>query len=211
MVKQKSFPYLLEKGLKDCHSILELGCGKSSPLQTLSGLHYKVGVDLYEPYLAESKKAKIHDQYIMADIRKINFKENSFDAVVLLDVLEHLTKEEGVSLIGKMEKWAKKRMILFTPNGYVRQAEYDQNKLHLHKSGWNADELNNLGFRIYGINGWKPLRGERARIRFHPELLWAIISGLTQRFTYKHPKYAFQLFCVKEKPQGWAGIGLIKK
>jgi ubiquinone/menaquinone biosynthesis C-methylase UbiE len=194
-----NFIDLLEKELKDCNSILELGCGKNSPLQNLNGLHYKVGVDLYGPYLTESKKARIHDRYIKADIRKINFKKNSFDAVVLIDVLEHLTKNEGNSLIRKMEKWAKKKIILFTPNGYVPQEEYDKNKLQLHKSGWNEDELKNLGFKVYGINGWKFLRGFRARIRFKPKILWEIISSFTQIFTYKHPEYAFQLFCVKEK------------
>jgi ubiquinone/menaquinone biosynthesis C-methylase UbiE len=193
-----NFIDILKKELKNCHSILELGCGKSSPLQNLKGQHYKVGVDLYEPYLAESKKARIHDRYIKADIRKINFKKNSFDAVVLLDVLEHLTKDEGNSLIGKMEKWAKKKMIVFTPNGYVCQEEYDKNKLQLHKSGWNVNEFKKACFKVYGINGWKFLRGFRARIRFHPKLLWEIISNLTQRFTYKHPEYAFQLFCTKD-------------
>ena len=199
MAKQ-TLLYLLKKGLKGCYSILELGCGNKSPLKNFNN-NYKVGVDLYAPYIAESKKAKIHDRYIKADVRKIRFKKNSFDAVVLLDVLEHLTKEEGYFLIKRMEKWAKKRIIIFTPNGYAPQEEYDENKLQLHKSGWKADELRKLGFRVYGINGLKFIRGERARIRFHPKILWGIISDLTQIFTYKHPEFAFQLFCIKNKNQ----------
>jgi len=194
-----NFINILEKELRNCHSILELGCGRSSPLKYLRAGHYKVGIDLYDPYLIESKKAKIHDRYIKANILKVNFKNNSFDAVVLLDVIEHLTKEEGTSMIKKMERWAKKRIVIFTPNGFITQEEYDKNKLQLHKSGWNANEFKNRGFRVYGINGWKFLRGFRARIRFYPKILWEIISNLTQIFTYKHPESAFQLFCTKEK------------
>jgi len=198
MIKQDLFLHLLKKELKDCYSILELGCGNNSPLKTLNKRHYLVGVDLHEPYLKESKKIGIHNKYIKADIRKINFRKNSFDAVVLLDVIEHLTKEEGTSLIRKMEKWAKKKIILFTPGGYVLQKEYDKNKLQLHKSGWNADELKNLGFKVYGINGWKFLRGNKARIRFWPFDFWNKISQITENFAYKHPKVAFQLFCIKD-------------
>jgi len=72
---------------------------------------FSVGVEWYLPYLQESKRYGIHSQYIYADIRKIEFKKKSFDTVIALNVLEHLTKQEGFALLNKMEKWANKKVL----------------------------------------------------------------------------------------------------
>jgi len=118
--------------------------------------------------------------------------------VIALDVLEHLSKEEGYELLKKMERWARKKVIIFTPNGYVYQDGYDNNPFQEHKSGWGVKELEELGFKVFGINGWKKLRGYKASIKYKPSFLWERISDLTQKITYYYPKLAFQLFAVKE-------------
>jgi len=188
---------LMKRELFDCKTVLDLGCGCNSPIQYCN-VPFSVGVELFEPYLQESKKKSIHNEYINADIRKIEFKTKSFDAVMAIDVLEHLTKEEGYELIRKMEKWGSKKIIIFTPNGLVWQDGYDNNSLQEHKSGWNVEELEKLGFKVFGINGWKKLRGYKASIKYKPTRLWSIISDLTQKITYYFPKFAFQLFAVKQ-------------
>jgi hypothetical protein len=192
----KDYLTLLRKELQNCTTVLDLGCSRNSPIQFCS-VPYSVGVELFEPYLEESKRKGIHNQYIKADIRKLSFKQNSFDAVLALDVLEHLSNEESYELIEKMEEWAKKKVIIFTPNGFVWQNGYDNNPLQIHKSGGSVSELKNIGFKVYGINGYKILRGYNAEIKFKPRLFWMIISDFTQKFTYLFSKYAFQLFCVK--------------
>lgn len=193
------FPSLIEhlrNELMDCKTVLDLGCGRNSPIQYIS-IPYTMGVEVFDPYLAESRAKGIHNEYVKYDVRKIEFKENSFDAVLALDLLEHLTKKEGINLIKKMEKIAKKKVIIFTPNGFLFQEEYDENIWQTHKSGWAVKELKDLNFKVYGINGWKKLRGYRAEPKFRPKLLWEIISNLTQKVTYRCPKYAFQLLCIK--------------
>lgn len=159
---------------------------------------FSVGVELFEPYLIESKRKGIHNQYIKADIREIDFEPKSFDTVIAIEVLEHLTKQEGYELIKNMEKWALKKIIISTPNGYLWQSDADNNPLQEHKSGWSFKELKKLEFRVIGINGYKKLRGYAASIKYKPKLLWYLISDLTQKITYYYPKWAFQLFAVKE-------------
>lgn len=197
---KKLFPQFydyLKKELRGCESVLDLGCGRSSPLRYCS-VSYSVGVELFEPYLEESKKMKIHNEYILADIIKVKFKPKSFDCILALDVLEHLTKKEGLSLIKKMENIARKKIIIFTPNGFLRQDEYDGDKLQIHKSGWTVDELKKLGYKVKGINGWKPLRKEKAEFKFRPKIMNLPLSDLTQKITYHYPKLAFQLLAVKK-------------
>jgi len=146
----------LEAALSDCHIVLELGCGSHSQLQYLS-LPFSIGVDIFEPYLSESKKKIIHHQYIKGNVNEIEFKEKSVDAVVCLEVIEHLTKEEGYKLIKKMEKIARKKIILSTPNGYYPQNEYDGNPYQQHKSAWSIKDFKDLGFEVYGLGEFKSL------------------------------------------------------
>ena len=189
--------YCLKRELSDCNTVLDLGYGPHSLIQQWN-VHFSVGVELFEPYLEESKKKGLHNQYIKADITKIEFKPKSFDAVVAIEVLEHLTKEEGYELLKKMERWGKKKIIITTPNGYLYQDAYDNNPLQKHRSSWSAEELKKLGFEVVGINGWKKLRGYKAQIKYKPTLLWSVISDITQKITYYYPKFAFQILAVKQ-------------
>lgn len=80
LVYRKFFPNLIEylkRELSNCDTILDLGCGKNSPLQYCSA-PFSVGVEKFRPYLEESKRKKIHNQYIEADVTKIEFKPKSF-------------------------------------------------------------------------------------------------------------------------------------
>ena len=188
---------ILKREISDCQTILDLGCGYNSPLNNCQ-TSFSLGVEFFEPYLEESQKKSLHNQYLKADVRTVDFKPKSFEAVLALELLEHLDKEEGYRLIKKMESWAEKKIIITTPNGYLKQDSYDQNSLQIHKSGWDVKELENLGFKVFGMNGWKKLRKEKGLIKYRPVLLWNLFSSLTQRITYYHPKLAFQLFAVKK-------------
>jgi len=196
-----SWTKYLKRELSNCNTVLDLGCGYNSPLQDCNVLS-SVGVELFEPYLEESKRKGIHPQYIKADIRKVEFKPKGFDAAIAVEVLEHLTKQEGYELLTKMERWAGKKVIITTPNGYLWQDGYDNNPLQEHKSGGNTDELKQLGFKVYGMNGWRKLRGYKASMKYKPAFLWARIADLTQTITYHYPKLAFQLFAIKQIDEG---------
>lgn len=194
---------LLEKEIVgSCDTLLDIGCGHSSPIQRFSSrLRYSVGIDCYEPYLLESRKAKIHHEYKLIDALQIenHFKAKQFDCVLASDLIEHLSKENGLELIIMMERIAKKKVILFTPNGFVPQGECDSNPYEVHLSGWEIGGIKRLGFnKIVGVNGWKLLRKEKGFLRWRPVLIWNVISLLTQVITNKYPKYAFNIFCVKD-------------
>ena len=200
--------YCLKRELKDCNSVLDLGCGPDSPLKNCDA-RYSVGVDVFEPYVKASKDKRIHDEYIISDIRNLNFKLNSFDAVILIEVLEHLTKQDGEVPLHKAESWARKKVIVSSPNGYLPQFDINGNPFSRHRSGWEIREIRGRGYNAYGMAGWKPLRKENisekmedenaifSTIRFRPKLFWLMISELTQIITYYFPKAAFEVFYVK--------------
>ncbi|MBT9151216.1 MAG: hypothetical protein DDT40_01404 [candidate division WS2 bacterium] len=160
---------------------------------------YSVGVELFRPYLEESKRRGIHCDYILADIRKVEFKEDSFDAVCCLGVLEHLSAKDGCELIKRAQRWSKRKVIVCTPNGFVEQGEYDANPFQIHKSGWTLLELKSCGFRIHGVSGWRILKRDKGQPRLKPVIFWQVISDITQKVTYFHPQHAFELLCIWEK------------
>lgn len=139
-----------------CKGILDLGCGQGLQMKTIKLRHrqtYSVGVDLFKPYIDKGKKEKIHNKYIFGDIRKISFKDKSFDVVMACQVLEHLSRKDAFALLNRMEKIAKKLVIISTPIGRVSYHTDDGNKLQKHKSFFYPDEFRKLGYRIIKVGG----------------------------------------------------------
>lgn len=184
-----------------CESLLDLGCGFDSPVGAFScKLTRCVGVDIFEPYLQRSVEAGIHSEYRCTDVLSIadELESGSFDCVIALDLIEHLRREDGIRLIAGMERVASRKVIIFTPNGFVPQAPYDGNAFQEHRSGWEPDEMRRLGYRVTGIYGWKPLRGERAEPVVRPRGLGSLLAMWSQPLVRARPEHAFHLLCVKD-------------
>jgi len=202
MFKKLSFGYLLEKNFNGCNSVLDIGCGRDSPLKDLNLQIYKVGLDFYPPYIKESKEKAIHNRYILHDIReRLPFPDNHFDSVIAIEVIEHLTKNNGLKLIKEMQRVAKKNIILTTPNGFLKGSSEDSpievNPAEKHISGWDVNELKNLGFKVKGLNGLRGLRGSEGEIKIKPKKFFKVISAFSRPITYIIPKLSFQLFFIR--------------
>ncbi len=201
--------YCLYKELEDCTSVLDIGCGPSSPLRNIPHIKYSVGIEAHKSYIDISKSAGIHTKYINANVLDQHFDKASFDAVILIDVLEHLTEKDGLAVLKKVEAWAKKKVIVTTPNGFISQGELDKNPYQRHLSGWESWKLEKLGFSCRGLAGPKFLRKAKEdddsmddnlliSIKYSPQIVWFVIATIAQMFTYYIPSVSFGLFCVKK-------------
>ena len=178
-----------------------MGCGTSSPLaEGRDRFERLVGVDAFPEAIEASRTRGSHDELIELDVRRLDeqFAPRSFDAVVAIDLLEHLERTEGLELLAGMERVARQRVVVFTPNGFVEQGPREANPFQVHRSGWSATDLESLGYRVTGIHGLRVLRGEEASIRFRPERVWSLASDLTQPVVRRVPRLAFHLLGVKE-------------
>lgn len=177
----------LKRDLSGCDTVLDLGCGHDSPIRRCE-VPSSVGVDISDANLDESVKKCIHDQYIRSKIELVAFKPKSFDAVISINSTENLSKEEQRQLVERMERWARKKVIIVSTNGGSQEREAEGEG-----RGWNAKDLEKMGFKIYGICGWRRLgrydKTDQTR---------RIISDLTQIITYRHPDYALKIYAVKE-------------
>jgi len=190
----------LRRALADCQSVLDIGCGASPILRTI-GVPHITGIDGYEPSVKEAKRLHTHDDMVQGDVRDLGryFRPKQFDACVGLDVIEHVTKPEGLKMMQDMEKIAAKKVILFTPSGFLQQRHTANDDLQEHLSGWDPAEMAGYGYRVDGFLGPKKLRGEYHAIKGRPRSFWSVISLLGHfLWTRAHPEKAAAILCVKQ-------------
>ena len=132
--------------------VLLVGCGPSARVAVGIG-ELSVGVDIFRPYLEKARSEGVLGNLVRADAIKLPFRSFTFDCVIALDVIEHLPKRKGHGLIGEMVRVSKRRVVIFTPNGFLPQASYDRNPHQEHFSGWTTHDLEGLGFTVLGANG----------------------------------------------------------
>ena len=189
----------LERSLVGCQSVLDVGCGAHSPLGRIKKTFRSEGLDVFKQSVAESKREQNHDTYKIGDIRNINkfYLPKSFDAVIAIDVIEHLHKHEAIQLIKNMEKIATKRVIVLTPNGFYHQEAYDNNPYQIHKSGWSLKDFKDLHYHVQGVRGLKYLRGEYASIKYKPWVVWGAIAFVSEPLLSYIPALSYDLFAYK--------------
>lgn len=194
--------YPLERLLRDSSTILDVGCGDRSPLRFVRTVGRRTGFDGYQPSIDSAKRQGIHDDYICADMSRLGEVEDRFDAVIALEVIEHLPKEQGRPFLATLERLAKKIVIISTPNGFLPTPHEEANPYQQHLSGWEPAELRALGYTVRGSAGIKPLRGEAGRIARRPAPLWWVVSKLSEPLVYTNPSSAFGLIAYKRLAAG---------
>lgn len=107
---QKRFIEVIKKHIGKNQRILEIGCATGYVQNKLdSGI---IGIDLTRSLLKKN-----NNKAICADALSIPFKDDSFDLVYSVNVLEHVTDAD--KMIKECKRVAKKnsKIILITPNG----------------------------------------------------------------------------------------------
>jgi len=193
------FPSILKMRalLRNQASVLDVGCGKRSPLRFVSFAGTKTGIDGYEPDIAESKRLQIHDRYIVADLTQLAIPAAYADAVVCFEVIEHFEKPDAQALLSSLDAVATKLIIVTTPNGFIAQEPADDNLFQKHLCGFSVAEMRAAGYEVRGMYGLRSLRGHLGRIEGKPWLFFWSLSKLSEAYVWRNPQHAFGLFCYK--------------
>jgi len=153
VVKHKDVLKVINELLKDSHSILDIGCGIGA---TLKGFPcpVKVGIDAHRPYLEKAKpEASFIPIHMEAERLGEFFLDKSFDAVSLIDVIEHFKREAGLGILQQAENIARRKVIVFTPRGFFKQKAEDHyglggEKYQKHHSGWEMEDFLARGYKV---------------------------------------------------------------
>ena len=102
----------IRESLRDCKSVLDIGCGPDSSLSLL-GFDRLVGIEGYAPYIEKANLNHTHNDIVLGDVRQLDryFSAGQFDACVAQDLIEHLPKEDGLKLIRAMERVASRKVV----------------------------------------------------------------------------------------------------
>ncbi|WP_414468848.1 class I SAM-dependent methyltransferase [Methanobacterium sp. ACI-7] len=95
------------------NKILDVGCATGDYCNELKKLDFKcTGIDINAKYINKAKENGI-DAYTM-DAKNIDFPDNSFDTVLLFEVLEHV--DDPLVILNEVKRVAKKNILITVPN-----------------------------------------------------------------------------------------------
>jgi 2-polyprenyl-3-methyl-5-hydroxy-6-metoxy-1,4-benzoquinol methylase len=123
----------LKKGMR----VLDIGCGRGELVYWVAknGAEKVIGIDYSTNAIYLSNKAKQKwPKYIqkkvsfkVKDAKEMKFDNNSFDLVIMTEVLEHLYPKEQISILKKIHKMLKVNGLLFVhtaPSKYFNNYTY---------------------------------------------------------------------------------------
>lgn len=199
-----TYNWLLNRLIKKnkVKTILELGCGKGDFADLINKNHQFdiTGVDIFEPYFEKCREKGMYKKLLKGDLtKKLKFRNRSFDEVVCLQTIEHLSKEDGASIISQMEAIANNLIVISTPNGECSQEEYDDNKHQRHLSIWTTDDFTKKGYKVYGV-GLKWVYGTHSHVEERFKLIklpFYFLSFLMNPVANRFPAIACQIIAIK--------------
>jgi SAM-dependent methyltransferase len=199
-LRDRLYRTALRRAVAGCDTILDVGCGTASPLATAGVTGRVFGMDVAPAALAAAKRLGYHAGLVRADATTVGriVRPRSVDAVVALDMIEHLDRPAALALVVDFERIARRRVVLLTPNGFVPQPAEPDNPYQEHRSGFTPADLRRLGYRLHGVFGLKWLLGPYAECRIPPRFFWRRVSDLSAPFTAPLPALAFALLATKE-------------
>ena len=69
----------------------------------------------------------------------------SYDMVLAIDILEHFTREDGLTFLAELKRVAKKSVLVSTPKEFIEQ-HIELNHFEDHLSLWSQQDLMEAGF-----------------------------------------------------------------
>ena len=151
-VEKEYFWVTVKNALDKPTVMLDLGAGVR-PFTLLSP-EIHIIIEMFEPYLQIMRnKPYANTVLIQDDVLKFckSQNSNSIDTVIINDVIEHLSREDGEILIHELMRITSNQILVFTPNGFMEMHEQEcthgwqilGNSAQNHISGWEPGDFNN--------------------------------------------------------------------
>lgn len=123
-------------------TILDCGCGKGRWGYLLGKNHAVVGVDVLRNYLEDAKALCVYDGLVQADLAHLPFNVGSFDTVLAVEVIEHLSEADGVIFLKQIRSLGKKQ-VLTTPKEFVA-IDFGKDHPETHRSFWTKEQIRSI-------------------------------------------------------------------
>ena len=133
------------KGLIECDVVLDLGCG-IRPIDWYEPEQH-ICVDAHLPYLERIAATGEGYRCVHGNALDVlrGIKPGTVGAIYCLDMIEHLTRDEGAELVRLMLLAQPRQIVIFTPNGFMEQESdcwgLGGDHWQKHRSGWTVGDF----------------------------------------------------------------------
>lgn len=177
-------------------TVLDLGCGRGLTGCLMHGSRdlkgtKLIGLEINQKYINECKKHGIYDKIIKHRLPGIPLDGKSVDLIFCIEVIEHLTKEDGILLLEEIDRVSRGRVIITTPNMFFHTLE--GSKEDEHKSLWSIKDFKKRGYKVYGMGVKIPLLWGDKYIKIKQALYYFFTP-----ISYLFPQISGGLIAVKD-------------
>lgn len=171
-----------------CREYLELWDGR----QEYNFLRRIDGVEAFANYITPLHKFiynNIYTENIIDLVKKLDYR---YDLVLIIDVLEHFTKEEGERLLETLLS-NNKSVLIATPRKPSNQKDVFDNVFEIHKSLWKKKDLMRFGNHYFITDNISHI----VYITKDKELLLNLRRELKELKIYRHESFLLRLISNK--------------
>ncbi len=110
------------------------------------------GIEAHEPYLGATHE-RIYDRIHRGEAADVlpTLADGSFDVVLLIDILEHMSREVGLAVLGHATRVGRVA-IVSVPRDFKERDEFLGNRYEQHVTPWSMAELRAAGARTFLVN-----------------------------------------------------------
>ncbi len=101
------------------------------------------GIEGYEKYITDIHRILYDKIYFGNCLQLIDEMKDDYDLILLIDVIEHMDKEDGMLFLQKLIKKSR-NVIIGTPKGFTTQDDVYGNELERHRSGWLPSDFKSI-------------------------------------------------------------------
>jgi ubiquinone/menaquinone biosynthesis C-methylase UbiE len=132
--------------------VLDVACGCGGWYPTLPFDCEWIGLDIWLPYLWEQRfQAR---NLIRGTATHLPVRPHRFDLVLCIEILEHLTRDDGARMLDEAKRVAKRAVIVTTPTDPLLrhgQEAINGNPYERHTTATSSSHLASLGFKVHKI------------------------------------------------------------
>ena len=117
--------------LGDSGAVLDVGCGAGVPIaQSLAARHRLTGVDVSREMVRLARRHVPSGDFRCADVMSVSLEPSSFDAIVAINSIFHIPREEQPALFQRLHRWLRPGGYLLCTLSHQSEASYTEDDFH---------------------------------------------------------------------------------
>lgn len=148
-MRSVNLEHWLKRVTEGSRVVVELGCGNGDKLISVDNrVTWRIGIEILPPpNVFPGIRLIKGDMLDFDDLLEGILSKDEWDTALIVDSIEHVTKDEGIWLLGALQERFKK-IAAMIPQGVHPQPPAPDNPYQEHLATWDVEDLESLGFDV---------------------------------------------------------------